>query len=127
MPAMVQTRRTGTASKRKLSDETTFSVEKTTITSSEHDHHSAVFHSTQSDKPAGPINDIEGMCSCSNIPMLSLPPGQPRHKKRQRTSKSDALASESLPARTDSPWKVGAHVSAAGGVENVVLNAARIG
>ncbi|KAL4068144.1 xylose isomerase-like protein [Scleroderma citrinum] len=29
--------------------------------------------------------------------------------------------------RVNSPWKVGAHVSAAGGVENAVLNAARIG
>ena len=29
--------------------------------------------------------------------------------------------------RVDSPWKVGAHVSAAGGVENAVTNAAAIG
>ena len=29
--------------------------------------------------------------------------------------------------RVSSPWKVGAHVSAAGGVENAVANAAAIG
>ena len=29
--------------------------------------------------------------------------------------------------RVDSPWKVGAHVSSAGGVENAVTNAAIIG
>ena len=34
---------------------------------------------------------------------------------------------EVFPARVTSPWKIGAHVSAAGGVENAVLNAARIG
>jgi AP endonuclease 1 len=29
--------------------------------------------------------------------------------------------------RVDTPWKVGAHVSALGGVENAVTNAASIG
>ena len=31
------------------------------------------------------------------------------------------------PTRTDLPWKFGPHVSAAGGVENAVVNAASIG
>ena len=31
------------------------------------------------------------------------------------------------PTRTESPWKFGPHVSAAGGVENAVVNAASIG
>ena len=32
-----------------------------------------------------------------------------------------------FPTRMDSPWKFGPHVSAAGGVENAVVNAASIG
>lgn len=34
---------------------------------------------------------------------------------------------EFLERNKDCPWKVGAHVSSAGGVENAVLNAAAIG
>ena len=42
---------------------------------------------------------------------------------------AEAKASEdsTFPKRVDSPWKVGAHVSAAGGVENTVTNAVSIG
>ncbi|KAF5388826.1 hypothetical protein D9757_005626 [Collybiopsis confluens] len=34
---------------------------------------------------------------------------------------------EPVPHRASNPWKVGAHVSAAGGVENAILNASKIG
>ncbi|KAI5985629.1 xylose isomerase-like protein [Pisolithus albus] len=52
-----------------------------------------------------------------------------RPPKRRRTTKPDDAdtTTESFPARVCSPWKVGPHVSAAGGVENAVSNAARIG
>lgn len=51
-----------------------------------------------------------------------------RPKKRRRTATEDNdNLTESIPTRVTSPWKIGAHVSAAGGVENTVLNAARIG
>uniref|UniRef100_A0A8H7Y1Y7 Apurinic-apyrimidinic endonuclease 1 n=1 Tax=Psilocybe cubensis TaxID=181762 RepID=A0A8H7Y1Y7_PSICU len=46
--------------------------------------------------------------------------------KRARKLKPEVDKSEFLP-RAQSQWKVGAHVSAAGGVENAVLNAASIG
>lgn len=47
----------------------------------------------------------------------------------KRKGKAKALGQDSLklPERTQSVWKVGAHVSAAGGVENSVSNAAKIG
>ncbi|KAH8099663.1 AP endonuclease [Cristinia sonorae] len=50
-------------------------------------------------------------------------------KKRARTKvKSTAVFSPAdFPARGNSPWKVGPHVSAAGGVENTIVNAASIG
>ncbi|KAF5319091.1 hypothetical protein D9611_014083 [Ephemerocybe angulata] len=57
-----------------------------------------------------------------------LPPA-PTSTKRKRVSKKakelDTTAFR-IP-RVQSPWKVGAHVSARGGVENAVLNAAAIG
>jgi len=39
----------------------------------------------------------------------------------------DADDTEFLDRNKGCPWKVGAHVSSAGGVENAVLNAAAIG
>lgn len=47
----------------------------------------------------------------------------------KRKGKTKALSQDlsKLPERTPSAWKVGAHVSAAGGVENSVINAAKIG
>ncbi|KAF6742669.1 xylose isomerase-like protein [Ephemerocybe angulata] len=58
----------------------------------------------------------------------TLLPPEPTAIKRKRTSKKakEADTTTFLP-RVQSPWKVGAHVSAAGGVENAVLNAAAIG
>ncbi|KAI5983070.1 xylose isomerase-like protein [Pisolithus albus] len=52
-----------------------------------------------------------------------------RPPKRRRTTRTDDADSttEGFPTRVCSPWKVGPHVSAAGGVENAVRNAARIG
>ena len=49
-------------------------------------------------------------------------------KKRRRTAIEDSRnLTEVFPARVTGPWKIGVHISAAGGVENAVLNAARIG
>ncbi|EIM89548.1 AP endonuclease [Stereum hirsutum FP-91666 SS1] len=48
-------------------------------------------------------------------------------KKRTRKKSAPSEFPEDYPRRVNSPWKVGAHVSAAGGVENAILNAARIG
>ncbi|KAI6139529.1 xylose isomerase-like protein [Pisolithus tinctorius] len=54
---------------------------------------------------------------------------EPPPTKRRRTTRPDDtdVTTEVFPTRVCSPWKVGPHVSAAGGVENAVLNAARIG
>lgn len=50
---------------------------------------------------------------------------KPAHKKRRKTG--DEPLTEDFPVRVSSPWKIGAHVSAAGGVENTVRNAAMVG
>jgi AP endonuclease-1 len=50
---------------------------------------------------------------------------KPANKKRKKTE-GGPLA-EDFPLRVSSPWKIGAHVSAAGGVENAVRNAAMVG
>ncbi|XP_006457703.1 hypothetical protein AGABI2DRAFT_114752 [Agaricus bisporus var. bisporus H97] len=47
-------------------------------------------------------------------------------KQRASKPKKEADVQTFLP-RVNSPWKVGAHVSSAGGVENTVINAAMIG
>lgn len=50
--------------------------------------------------------------------------------KTTRTRKTKGpvvLSPEDYPKRVESDWKVGAHVSASGGVENTILNAASIG
>ncbi|TFK65196.1 AP endonuclease [Pluteus cervinus] len=49
---------------------------------------------------------------------------QPHRKRNLLTPSCPPMT---LEERTSSPWKVGAHVSAAGGVENAVTNAAMIG
>lgn len=54
----------------------------------------------------------------------------PPAKKAKATKKSNNTVAYSLPdfpERSDSLWKIGPHVSAAGGVENAILNAASIG
>ncbi|TCD66811.1 hypothetical protein EIP91_000947 [Steccherinum ochraceum] len=50
-------------------------------------------------------------------------------KKKRRTGKKAVVEykPDDFPARSDIRWKVGPHVSAAGGVENTVINAASIG
>ncbi|EFI28286.1 endonuclease IV [Coprinopsis cinerea okayama7 len=53
-----------------------------------------------------------------------------KRKPRKTASKTNAdepVDTSSFLPRVKSPWKVGAHVSAAGGVENAVVNAAAIG
>ena len=50
---------------------------------------------------------------------------QDASKSQHNASTSQAKTSDET--RVDSPWKVGAHVSAAEGVENAVSNAATIG
>ncbi|KDR69206.1 hypothetical protein GALMADRAFT_104145 [Galerina marginata CBS 339.88] len=49
------------------------------------------------------------------------------NEKRKKKAKNAAVDTDDFLPRVDSPWKVGAHVSAAGGVENAVANAAAIG
>ncbi|KAF8886870.1 xylose isomerase-like protein [Gymnopilus junonius] len=52
--------------------------------------------------------------------------GNARHKGKTKVNHAAIDTSDFLP-RAETPWKVGAHVSAAGGVENAVVNAASIG
>jgi AP endonuclease-1 len=48
-------------------------------------------------------------------------------KKPKRARVTKESANNDFPQRQLSPWKVGAHVSSAGGVQNAVVNAAKIG
>ena len=52
----------------------------------------------------------------------------PDKKKRKPTGRTkDEPKPGDYRVRVTSPWKVGAHVSAAGGVENAIQNAAELG
>ncbi|KAF9220198.1 AP endonuclease [Gyrodon lividus] len=56
-----------------------------------------------------------------------------RQRQRRRNLKAGTKTDRSAPKPSDfaprvsSPWKIGAHVSAKGGVENTIVNAARVG
>ena len=52
-------------------------------------------------------------------------PARPSRKRKAKVLATDD--SENLERAKSCPWKIGAHVSSAGGVENAVLNAAAIG
>lgn len=54
----------------------------------------------------------------------ALTPGQRKGKGKAKVVEVD---SSTFLERVDSPWLVGAHVSAAKGVENSIINAAAIG
>ena len=53
------------------------------------------------------------------------PPSKP--KKARKKAGPVVYDVNDFPKRPDLPWKIGPHVSAAGGVENAVVNAASIG
>jgi hypothetical protein len=51
-------------------------------------------------------------------------------EKKTRVKKEKVVEEpdpEDFPSRVQTAWKIGAHVSAAGGVENAVVNAAKLG
>ncbi|KAG2121936.1 xylose isomerase-like protein [Suillus clintonianus] len=55
---------------------------------------------------------------------------KPARKKQKKLKTEDGhgeASTEGFPVRISNPWKIGAHVSAAGGVENAVRNAAMVG
>ena len=57
-------------------------------------------------------------------------PATKAKEKKSRTKKVKQVVEPNpsdYPTRVDTLWKIGAHVSAAGGVENAILNAAAIG
>ncbi|KAG6830556.1 hypothetical protein H0H87_007664 [Tephrocybe sp. NHM501043] len=54
-------------------------------------------------------------------------PGETVAPKRKRVAAKVDVDISAFPDRKDTPWKVGAHVSTAGGVENSVMNALEIG
>ena len=64
----------------------------------------------------------------ASIDTVEAPPSKPKPKAKPKpkTTLKTYDPTTFLP-RVSSPWKVGAHVSAAGGVENAVVNAAMIG
>ncbi|RXW12458.1 hypothetical protein EST38_g13397 [Candolleomyces aberdarensis] len=69
---------------------------------------------------AGGVNDTHAILP----PPPAVPPRKPKGKGK---AKETAIDTSAFLPRVSSAWKVGAHVSAAGGVENAVVNAAAIG
>ena len=51
----------------------------------------------------------------------------PQTSRKRKAKALEVGETDFLERNKDCPWKVGAHVSSAGGVENAVLNAAAIG
>ncbi|KAG6871844.1 hypothetical protein C0995_015810 [Termitomyces sp. Mi166 len=61
------------------------------------------------------------------IKLDSEPHAEISSTKNKRAIEPAVIDKSIFPVRHDSPWKVGAHVSASGGVENTILNAAELG
>lgn len=83
--------------------------------------------------PAPPSNP-EPLCALCvvSITEIFLDESHLAELSRRKTSSTKRKAKDSAPSgpapeRTSSLWKVGAHVSAAGGVDNAIKNAAAIG
>ena len=81
-------------------------------------------------------NGFRGIESLLSLPNRALVVERIVHWQTRKSSflsefnaKSDGKADSRFPSpkRVDSPWKVGAHVSAVGGMENAVSNAVSIG
>ncbi|KAF9043939.1 xylose isomerase-like protein [Panaeolus papilionaceus] len=66
------------------------------------------------------VAETEASCSCEED-------AEPVAKTKRKAKVKGVDLSNPLPRQIKSPWKVGAHVSSAGGVENAVLNAVAIG
>lgn len=69
--------------------------------------------------------EVEEQVSANGIPSSSI--AQKKVSKATTSAHKNVLRMEDYPDRVQINWKVGAHVSAAGGVENTILNAASIG
>jgi AP endonuclease 1 len=72
-----------------------------------------VFHGSYSEFIINIMQDAS-----SNLPCALTP---------QAKASDETTLRDRVTIRVDSPWKVGAHVSSAGGVENAVTNAVAIG
>jgi AP endonuclease 1 len=74
------------------------------------------------------INGVAGVTIESQATLVEAPSATVKAPKGGRKKKVAAEPSPAdYPPRTSRDWKVGAHISAAGGIENAVGNAAKIG
>jgi len=74
------------------------------------------------------INAVAGVTIESQATLVEEPSAPAKAPKGGRKKKVAAEPSPAdYPSRTSRDWKVGAHISAAGGIENAVVNAAKIG
>ncbi|KAJ3767089.1 AP endonuclease [Lentinula raphanica] len=71
--------------------------------------------------------DVEEVALAATAQITAQTTTATKKKGKGKAIGSDAIDLSCLPERVSSKWKVGAHVSAAGGVENAVLDAAKIG
>ncbi|THG96299.1 hypothetical protein EW026_g5510 [Hermanssonia centrifuga] len=75
------------------------------------------------------LEDVIDAYAEDYAPKKAKSPRKANTAKEPKVKKSKVVVYnlDEFPARGSSPWKIGPHVSAAGGVENAVLNAASIG
>ncbi len=75
------------------------------------------------------LEDVIAAYAEDYAPKKAKSPRKANTAKEPKVKKSKVVVYnlDEFPARGSSPWKIGPHVSAAGGVENAVLNAASIG
>jgi AP endonuclease-1 len=73
------------------------------------------------------VNGVAGVTIESQATLVEEPSAPVKAPKGRKKKVAAEPSLADYPPRASRDWKVGAHISAAGGIENAVVNAAKIG
>lgn len=82
-----------------------------------------------SGRSTSPLSDLSELEDIKGVTITSASKAESSKKTVRRKKVKEVVEPDpaDYPSRVETPWKIGAHVSAAGGVENAIINAAEIG
>lgn len=81
-----------------------------------------------SGRSTSPLSDLPELEITKEISTTTLKTeGRKKTPRKKKVKEVIEPEPSDYPSRVESPWKIGAHVSAAGGLENAIINAAEIG
>lgn len=82
-----------------------------------------------SGRSTSPLSDLSELEDIKGVTVISEAKTESLKKIVRKRKVKEVVEPDptDYPSRVESPWKIGAHVSAAGGVENAIIDAAEIG